>query len=44
MLRCHSTNEVQGPFNNAVNLLQKADIGGKPMIEVIDNLANLNLH
>lgn len=38
------TNEVQGPFDDAVKLLEDADVNGKKMISILDDLENIVLH
>jgi hypothetical protein len=39
-----STNEVQGPFDDAVHLLEQSELNGKKLITVIDSLENVDLH
>jgi hypothetical protein len=39
-----TANEVQGPFDSAVQLLEEAKINGKKMIDIIDELQNIVLH
>ena len=38
------TKEVQGPFEDAVKLLEKSNINGKKMIDILDDLENIVLH
>lgn len=38
------TNEFQGPFDDAVQLLEEAIVGGKKMITILDKLKNVALH
>lgn len=39
-----STSDVQGPFEDAVNLLEKSTLNGKTLVSVIDELENVVLH
>lgn len=38
------TNDIQGPFEDAVHLLNEAKVNGKKLIVVIDQLQNVVLH
>lgn len=38
------TQEVQGPFDDAVKLLENSDVKGKKMINILDELENIVLH
>jgi hypothetical protein len=44
ILRNITTQKVQGPFDDAVQLLEKAIINGRKMIDILDNLQNIVLH
>ena len=38
------TNEVQGPFEDAVNLIENACVKNKKLITILDDLKNIVLH
>ena len=44
ILKNLTTKEVQGPFDSALQLLEKANINGKKMIDILDELGNIVLH
>lgn len=39
-----STGEAQGPFENAVSLLENSNLNGKAIVAVVDKLENVVLH
>lgn len=39
-----ATNEVQGPFENAVQLLENTNINGQKTINILDKFQNIVLH
>lgn len=44
ILNNRMTGEFQGPFEDAVVLLESADVGGKKLVRVIDQLDHVVLH
>lgn len=44
ILTNHSTSDVQGPFEDAVNLLENSNLNGKTLVSVVDKLENVVLH
>ncbi|MCF0194612.1 MAG: hypothetical protein HUK00_05500 [Bacteroidaceae bacterium] len=44
ILTNQSSHEIQGPFCDAVNLLEEANLHGKRMVGVLDDLQNIVLH
>lgn len=44
ILTKRSTGDVQGPFEDAVNLLENANLNGKTLVSVVDKLENVVLH
>ena len=44
ILTNRSTGDVQGPFEDAVNLLEKALLNGKTLVSLVDDLENVVLH
>jgi len=44
ILTNRTTNVVQGPFEDAVNLLENSKINEKPLIMIIDQVENVVLH
>lgn len=39
-----STGDIQGPYEDAVNLLENSILNGKAMVSLIDELENVVLH
>ena len=39
-----TTGDLQGPFEDAVNLLEKAILNGKTLVSLVDDLENVVLH
>lgn len=44
ILKNYTTGEVQGPFEDAVNLIEEAVVNGHKMIQILDELENIVLH
>ncbi len=44
ILSNHTTGDIQGPFEDAVNLIECSILNGKTLISVIDELENVVLH
>lgn len=40
----HSTGDMQGPFDDAVDLLENSKLNGKNLVSVVDELENVVLH
>lgn len=43
-LKNYTSGEIQGPFEDAVNLIEEAIINGSKMIDVLDEFENVVLH
>ena len=39
-----TSGEIQGPFEDAVNLLETSNIKGKSLLDIIDEIENVVLH
>lgn len=39
-----ATKEIQGPFDNAAQLLENANVNGRKLIDILDELQNIVLH
>lgn len=44
VLANRTTGDLQGPFEDAVNLLEKAILNGKTLVSLVDDLENVVLH
>lgn len=44
ILTNRTTSDVQGPFEDAVDLLENSNLNGKSLVSVVDKLENVVLH
>lgn len=44
ILKNYNTEEIQGPFEDPVDLMERSDFEGKKLIEIINDLGYVSLH